>query len=316
MMHAFRASQILRLALLAVVAVICVTPSYAQKDLQVMVAGPWSYVTDSVAFPGRLLLVASGISAHHSVYILGGTSPFPPYPAPTLIQHPGSYALNYAATPATYSNTGNVPVVCGASISSPSTNVTPILNNSNKANYVISLPIPDGYSTYSGPYGSSESEVSSAPIPDANSAPPQVRYTTWMVLHYGVKKIPKSFQLTGSLSTTVSSSSGGISIVLGDDGTYDPKCDSVSLESVKERNALWTLKQYARFPKQTALGAQQPGQYDFGDCPDSGPLFATKQSEVMPKTWPFSPGSADCHSCQMSVNNAVSGATVSSTVGR
>jgi hypothetical protein len=220
------------------------------------------------------------------------------------------------STPATYSNPGNEPVVCGASISSPSTNVTPILANSSKTNYVISLPIPNGYSTFSGPYGSSESEVSSTQITNAASAPPQVRYTTWMVLHYSVKTIPKLFQMTGSLNASVVSSSGGISIVLGDNGTYDPKCDGVSLESVKERNQLWTLAQYARFPMQSAQGVQEPGQYDFADCPDSGPLLTKTELEVTSKRWRLSPGSADCHTCQMSVNGAVTGATVSSTVGR
>ena len=299
----FHSKRLGRRALLCVMASLCAWPSFAQQDLQVMVSGPWSYATDTT-YPNRLFLVAPGKSDHHKVYLLPGADPTvfkSGTPSPT-----GTYTLDYTAvkgTPATAYP--NPPVLSGVSIGSPAKKVRPILVNKKNKNYVISLPTPDGYSTYSGSMGTSESEVSNKRISNATVEPKQ--YTTWMVLHYNVAQIPNSFRVSNgaSLPTT----GGGISIVLGDPKDYDDDaiCDHVSLESVKERNRLWHVKQYARFPKLLdPQGTQNHGMYDYDRCSDSNP-----------KKYPLdlgAAGSADCHASQGNVNNAISGATVPTTV--
>jgi hypothetical protein len=340
MKQAYRCSQNLgKFVLLVVMAVGCARPSSAQQDLQVMVAGPWSYVTDSVKYPGRLFLVAPGSSTSHAVYIFPGTNPVfsssnPPVVSPTAPSPTGTYKLDYSYKGQYSATDQSPPVLCGAAISSPTTNVRPILNNASNSNFVISLPIPDGYSTFSGSIngwsGTSESEVSGTPILNSTAAPPARQYTTWMVLHYGVTQIPASFQLTGTAVGTISTTgstanySGGISIVLSDMGTADLVCDSVSLVSVKDRNGLWTLNQYARFPRQSSPGVQILGQYDFSHCSNSGPVSAMKNAathskvSAMKQSKPglLSPGSADCHACQMSVNSAIPGAITPTVVGK
>jgi hypothetical protein len=162
--------------------------------------------------------------------------------------------------------------------------------------------MPDGFSTYSGSMGTSESEVSSSHIPRAGSVMP-MQYTTWMVLHYAVTHIPDSFNLPDGrkVSTTGGSpsTSVGISIVLGvpsDDN--DMTCDHISLESVIERNRLWHLKQYARFPQMLDPATQYPGHYDYVGCSDSNPAKHPLGAV----------GGGDCHAAQMSINNAIPGA--------
>jgi hypothetical protein len=312
MKHTCVYSQTLgRVALLVVMAAFSVS-SMAQ-DLQVMVSGPWSYVVDQVNYPGRLLLVAPGKSAHHQVYMLAGTDPkVPKKPNTPTAYAKGTYKLNYQAQSAPYTTPDqDPPVLSGGAITDTADNVKPILDNANAANYVISLPTPNGYTTYSGSMGSSESEISGAHI-KANSVSPR-KYTTLMVLHYGVTKIPDFFQLADG--TTISTkgaspaTSGGISIVLGEDPNMavdNLPCDTVSLESVEERNGVWPLTQYARFPEQSISGIQVPGKYDYKHCSDSDPSKPPRQNKTA--------GSADCHGPQMSINSAVTGAIVPVTV--
>jgi hypothetical protein len=166
------------MALLVAITLLGAWPLAAQQYLQVMVAGPWSYVTDN-SFPGRLLLVAPGKSKTHKVYLIPGTNPLPHYPAPTST---GIYTLDLWNPSGLYTApTGLIaPTVCGASVDSTSKNYKRALGASN---YVISLPMPKAYSTYQGAMGTSESEVSAVTTTSGNHPPP-TQYTTWMVLYY------------------------------------------------------------------------------------------------------------------------------------
>lgn len=304
-MNTFLRQKVSRaIAFVFVVAPVLTHVSLAQ-DLQVIVSGPWSFVTDpSPNYKGRLLLVAPGQSSHHKVYILPGTDPttFTSASAKPL-SGPGTFRLDYTANKGTMLITDhNTPQVCGGAITSPATNVRPILDNSTSSNYVISLPAPDEFTTFPGSMGTSESEVSGAPIKKKGSAPP-LEYTTIMVLHYSVDRIPDQFTIAGS--SPVSTNGAGISIVAGDpDYSHDdPTCDHVSLESVKERNDLWALQQYSRLPGVLInSGVQNRGNYNYEKCSDHDPT-------VHPKG-PFAGGSADCHACQISINSAVTGAVI------
>jgi hypothetical protein len=297
-----------KIALVFVMALICAKPSAAQQDLQIMVSGPWSYVIDNVnaANRGRLLLIAPskdlhGHPSHHQVYLLPGVdaTAFTTATTPTLT---GIYKLDYDQT-----LKGTLPaqelepaVLCGAKIS----NLVIGTVSASRGNYVISLPMPKSFSTYvdsSGTYfGYSESRVSTKTF-NASVAP--VNYTTWMVLHFGVKSIPSRITVNGTASAPISTNGKGISIVMGDPNPTDDDltCDHVSLESVEERAGLWHSAQFARFPEEEdSTGKQKHYQYDYSDCSDHDPTVHPLGAA----------GSADCHACQMSISGAVPGATI------
>jgi hypothetical protein len=180
--------------------------------------------------------------------------------------------------------------------------------NAGMPRFAVSLPVPDYYSTYNGPWlkgnGFSESKVDTKPITPQT---PDGYYTTWMVLHYwvnGVGGVVPSANLTAilddqsSYSTTkysFTSDAGsqapiGISVVMGAVyGQNDISCDSFSQQSFDHATALWGLTLYASFPAEDLNGIQYPGAYHYG-CP-------ARHGEAG--------GSADCHKAQISINGAV-----------
>jgi hypothetical protein len=70
------------------------------------------------------------------------------------------------------------------------------LQNSSTANYVISPPIPDSHSTFSGRYGSSESFERTRGAECLHRRP---ALGAAGAVH-NVKRIPKSIQMNGSLA--------------------------------------------------------------------------------------------------------------------
>jgi hypothetical protein len=322
MRHTCRYWQTLgRIALLFVMAALFAKSSFAQKDLQILVSGPWAYVTDPAKHPGRLFLVAPN-SQHHMVYIFGGINA-----SDFANQHAigvGSYTLDFDPNiKGTYTAVDQEPaVLCGGAIADPNRLQIVLASTTN---YVISLPTPDGYSTYADPTfksdGYSESKVSSGHF--TTSVFPE-NYTTLMVLHYGIRVMPDSLMQAGTKTDTVKTtdatgnSAGGISIVVGDPEPKhnDSTCDHVSLESVKERNGLWNLTQYARFPKELNMqGLQDHYHYDYARCSDTDPTVHPLSKNSGDRVGLLSTGSADCHTCQMSINSAIPGAIVPTTVG-
>jgi len=308
MKHTCRCSQTMgRIALLFVIALLCARPSAAQKDLQIMVSGPWAYVA-SASDKTRIFLVAPA-SAHHKTYIFPGTNAADFRNQGSYIIGNGLYRLDFdPSLKAAYTPTPQEATVISPATVNDLNKVSAIV--SSTSNYVISLPAPDDYSTYVDPLGLvdgySESKV--APSSVTPSTPPKV-YTTWMVLHYSVKALPALLKQTGAANKSIATrdpagkAPGGISIVLGDPNLndYDPYCDSISLESLNGQNSLWGLTEYARFPKQDKYGKQRHYLYDY-TCSDSVPnMKAMGRARQMSLT---SGGGADCHSYQISINKA------------
>jgi hypothetical protein len=281
-----------KISLLFAVALAFAMPSFAQQYSEILVAGPWSYLTDPNN-PGWLFLVAPGGYADHPVYFLVNTTSG----SGASKVSPGTYTLTPVGETTTYTPpTGlTAPIVCGATIAS--TGVTSILTNTGNPNYVIRLPMPYGYAAFPGSMGTSLSEVSSNPILNAASAPPSLAYTTYMALYY-----PTVASFT--LQNVTAGAGQTLNIVLSDDGLRDPECDAPSLAGVKERDALWGLTQYARFPVQILSGGQwvQSSTYDYDDCINFGPALSRIQPGGMKRT---TPSSADCHACELVVNGAL-----------
>jgi hypothetical protein len=313
MTHTCLHSQSLgKIILLFLMALLCARLS-ATQDFQIMVSGPWSYA-ENPQQPDRIFLVAPP-STHHKAYILagpdaasfGGTVANPGKPI-----DPGNHTLDFpdSSYPGTYTAMPpDAPVVFHASVGAKK--LSTILSNTSRQNYVMSLPKPDDYSTYIDPAGKvdgySESKVSTVDASVKPSVQPQI-YTTWMVLHYGVKKLPPFLKWTGpnsppTISTTDSAArSGAISIVLGDPDLMDndAHCDIISLESLHERNGLWGLTEYARFPEQNGAGQQIHYLYNY-HCNDSTLKSMTVDHTPM---YSKSGGGADCHTAQLSINKA------------
>jgi hypothetical protein len=320
-----------RIAFLLLTSLLLSAQSFAQQDLQIIVNGPWSYVVQG----GRLWLVAPGKSVHHMVYIYSGLDVSA---WKTITPEPkNTYTLNFdtgfqQGTPPNPFNPEQATICNAHGVS----NVTSVLNNTGNTNYVASLPMPNAFSTYSDPNfqwdGYSESKVSDSAITQLTPPVPPALYTTVMVLHYWAQVLPDHLLLNNARISTVAQGTtpSGISIVTGDPNVGDdnPKCDDVSIESVAERNGVWTLNQsYALFPEETDLVGHQSHHYRYacassdssrhptmtlGErrkfCIDHGGKF--KHNLCI-----FSGGSADCHACQMSINEpALPGTTILSTV--
>ncbi len=321
-----------KIALLFLMAALCARPSVAQQsDLQIIVSGPWSYVRDQANYPNRLLLVApaknsQGQASRHQIYSWPGTNitANPSSVNSKLALQPGIYTLDFdQSLRHTPIPQGTEPTLCGASVTNAG-NVD--AGAVGAGNYVISLPMPDAFSTYIDPTGTysgtSYSQVSSSDISAGHPAP-EIQYTTLMVLHYGATSIPQSLMLSGPSLTgpvpikTVDSTGnfpGGVSILAADPTMTDddPRCDGISSQSIQERNYLWGTTEYARFPRfildSQGNYHQWPGHYDY-TCSDS-PLISSSSSKKGKKAKHAdsilskrSGGSADCHACQMSIIN-------------
>ena len=121
----------------------------------------------------------------------------------------------------------------------------------------------------------------------------------------------------------------GITIVSGDPNAYDDdlQCDTISSESVAERNSVWSLHQYAAFPEESDMTGHQTHHYR--PCPSSSMSMNSKSKMTASQKKEFciahdgtpagdkcmvSGGSADCHACQMTVNGAIPGANVPITI--
>jgi hypothetical protein len=303
-----------------------VRPLVAQQDFQVLVVGPWSYVSDA---SNKQLFLVTPSSKHHHVYIYSGQDirTWTSAGMQSKKKAPGVYTLGFDAG---FHNGTSInapledPIVCGASIGDPSA-IKAVLANSGNDHYVISLPMPDLFSTYSDTDfiwdGYSESKVAATPVTEATA--PSI-YTTAMVLHYWAQSIPDHLLLNNSPISTTEQGGGtnpGITIVTGDPNPKDDDrmCDTISLESVSDRNGLWQINQYARFPEELDLEGHQTHHYRY-TCPTAVlPSRLTERQELLCTASGGivkgdlcleAAGSADCHACQMSINGAVTGAII------
>ena len=139
-------------------AALCVKPSAAQQDLQIMVNGPWSYVAND---DKTIFLVAPG-SMHHKTYIFAGTDAAefakPAHQGDVIPAVKDSHVrFTDDGTPITYPSDGEGAAVYTAQ-ANPS-RVSAVLTGKALTNpsapqpYVILLPKPDSYSTFVDPNG-------------------------------------------------------------------------------------------------------------------------------------------------------------------
>lgn len=314
MMHTCRWSKlVMRSALLFGMALLFVRPSVAQQDFQVVVTGPWSYIHQG----SRLYLVAPGHSSH-GVYVYSGVDPsrwlsLSPFPS-------GTHTIDFI--PGTYQpgtrpvdSEGKIIPLAGSAVCNGGTpsNTQTIINNTGNLNFVISLPYPDKFSTFEDAnyvwdgYSESKVDLTNPVGPSALPAP----YTTTMTLHYWTQSVPAQINVDG-VRTDTSWPSGvplGITIAAAERGgnVCNNVCDNISLMSVNERNALFQIHQHASFPSVLDMVGHQSHHYNRSCSPTLLSKTAKeidKASEGDKSLNPFcatANGSADCHTCQMSI---------------
>jgi hypothetical protein len=299
-------------------------PCLAQTtDVEVEVAGPWSYVADP-SDGHRVIVIAPHSS--HSVAIFSGqdasqykSAPHNPVsglhrleftPAPCGA-HPDSYTKLYPVAVKDDPGDSDVDSAIGA-----------------KGNrYAVSVPKPCYYESYA----ESRSKVS------PNGITPQTtdaNYTTWMILHYKVKgTMPAPASLIEKPDVGVQGSSPvdfssnvnnsntkAISIVIFLDEDPDRKCDQQSADVFDQTTDLLNLKRLNRLFPELDYDPQHPKQtarYNrrcspIAAEPRQGTDGALAQATVKGDSHEMrkdhdrkAPGRADCHAAQINVNGAV-----------
>jgi hypothetical protein len=281
--------------------------SRAQTDVEIEIAGPWSYVADPM-HSDRIVIVAP---VGHVMAVFTG-SDITQYPGTPGVQTLGHHHLDFAVFPCgpmpssfyLYPANGVSPQTIQSALSSPST-------------YSLSLPKPCSYES------KTESVFKYHGVKPITGSDPERSLTTVMTLHYQVPSSAPTAVMDNATLTPIPFGIGGpkaISVVLFLDLDPDRVCDSHSRVAFDATLALWGLPQvYRLFPQLKyndgdKYNEQTPGSYG-PSCPSTpggSPLTVpdSGQAKVEPHKQAAAssrraPGRADCHAAQVNVNGAV-----------
>jgi hypothetical protein len=270
-------------------------------DVEIELAGPWSYVQDQHD-PTRILVVVPNAGHLLSVFSGEDINNYGSTPTP-----PGMHELDF-----TTASCGTHPL--SSAYLYP---VNGVSNTPNSPFYTISLPKPCYYESHA------ESRFKYGAQPPAD-ADPERSFTTWMILHYKVVGAAPTASLdNGAVPIPFSGTTKkAISIVTYINMPPDSQCDSHSSHAFYLTESLWNLQHvYRVFPNVQDLtnANQQCSTYDYKDCdknqdtavgglaspqcPTPPSLSASKGAIAREK--PKSPGRADCHAAQVNVNGVV-----------
>jgi len=285
-----------RAAFFLVGVLLSVTSAAQTFDFQIMVNGPWAYVVDPNPSndpnpDGRLqkrIVIVAPVSPHgsHTGHAFPGTDATA-YGQPGDVVNPGVvYYFDFPPGVRTFAGTRQptdwpaaaYPALQQVAIGDINKILTDPTYKPKLPRVVISLPLPDYYSTHAGSsYAAfAESKMDYQHITPWTQAKD---YTIWMELHYQLSALPDLSQ-AGNLMTNIKSFKQGdfqrrpcpdqpcgFSIVMAPNGSgSETKCDSYSLKSFADSTRLWGLEQYARFPEEADdVGTQNRGVYHY-DC--------------------------------------------------
>ncbi|MGC2695236.1 MAG: hypothetical protein WA738_05535 [Candidatus Angelobacter sp.] len=263
------------LSLLIAVAVL-LKPSTAQ-EVQIMVSGPWAYVTAPNPSPTPAIVIATAQIPHHGdVQVFSGEDAddfdsLPPTRDIITIAHnqPGKYTLVISGLDKCDPVPNPAPTPAPLAYPLNGVNVDSVLRGPSNG-FSILMPKPCYYTSFV--------ESRSRLAVDPNSIKQEdPAYTTWMVLHYKAKAgvIPTASvqEIANSQATFLSidppSDPPAISIVMGSDSPNETnsRCDSLSGQSVQLEGALFGAKLHYQFPRLLKYGEQS---HDYKqDCIDS-----------------------------------------------
>lgn len=316
---------------LYLVLVATVRPCLAQTttDVEVEIAGPWSYVVDPSDVQ-RIVVIAP--HSGHSADVFSGQDV-------SQYETPGDHPLELGLHRLEFT-----PAPCGAHQSSSAKLLPLTVQDSDVksaiaakgSRYAISLPKPCYYESYV----EARSIISRTTIVPPTS---EARYTTWMILHYKVSgSAPSPATLVerpdvGSQSSSsvdflsnANSTEKAISIVIYLDERPKRICDQQSADVFDQTQDLLKLQHLNRlFPEldfnmqhpqqtarynstcsQTLAESRQVSEEAAAHTAKSKPLVMHKnKGEKAPRTTVcpefHAPGRADCHAPQINVNGAV-----------
>jgi len=276
--------------------IICAAPCRAQ-DVEIDVAGPWSYVPDG----NRVMLVAPD-SANHEVDVFSGGDV--QNVSGALQPHKGHYQLEVPTFDHANCPSSPIPMSSGPyPLKIDPQTLKTIITAKNV--YTISLPKPCSYESYA----ESRAKVDTTSVSETT---PEKSYTTWMVLHYKVSAASLRTFVKGTANDGTTYDNGtanndllfsastahppstaalAISLVLYNVsmGFEDPVCDQHSADSFDDEiKTLWGQTNLNRlFPELFDTGArprEQSHRYNYTKCTQvlSGSAMRTSASPVTP----------------------------------
>ena len=300
------------LALLAIFAL----PSHAQtKEVEIEVAGPWTYAPHPDD-PAQILLI-SPFAAAHKVDVFSGGDAYLYGKDAT----PGSYSLVFAT--ACSGNAQSILKSKYIDFTVDAGQIKQVVGTQGRR-YAISLPKPCYFETYLP----ARAILSQQPI---NPPQGEANYVVWMKLHYTVANGVTAAKFTGkpdngqpsqvpqSISFAKSAKppkAEAISIVLYDMSLLeDYDCDSYSAHFFDVVAALWGQQGWYRLFPELNSNHDQTEPYN-ATCSQQrksssaamnkdGAMKSTKNKLTHLQQHPRTAGRADCHSTQVSLNGTV-----------
>jgi hypothetical protein len=307
-----------KIAFFILFAAVTSAASIAQTDVEIEIAGPWSYVQDP-ADASRVIIVAPDVG--HIMAVFKGDDAFDYLGATPAKPALGSHRLDF------------VTVSCGSASAHSSyflypangvtvQNIASVLTSTSA--YSLSLPKPCSYEN------GLESRFKYHGVKPVAVGDPERSLTTWMILHYKVNVTTTGADLdkgTANASNTPFGSNSGstkkaISVILYLDNSIPPdtNCDSHSATAFDSTLALWNLPHvYHLFPQLKDLinSNQQLATYSYScvqtynssskAMPNNNHAKVTLSAKrsITEKLKPMAPGRADCHAAQVNVNGVV-----------
>jgi len=293
--------------------------SFAQNNVEIELAGPWSYVQDP-ADQSRIYVIAPVMG--HKMAVFTGDNAYV-FSTP-LMPSPGAHRLDFATAPCNSQTTGEHPLYAIDGVA-PQT-ITDALASPNV--YVLSLPKPCSYQI------NDRSRFKFNPAKPVTGASQEQIVATWMILGYNATdpSVPSDFdKAVGNASKIPFGSNSGtnkkaISAILFVDPGVDPdqRCDSHSGTIFDSILDLWKSPHvYRMFPgvvpaANNANSNTQTNSYDYKNCYQkvigNETMFMPNQHQqeasssarkTKSKTLRKAPGRADCHAAQVNVNGVV-----------
>jgi hypothetical protein len=303
------------LAFVVCLTVLTSTTVRAQSDVEIEVAGPWSYAPDP-SDSSRLIVIAPNLG--HIMSIFTGDDAFN-YPSKTLPL--GPHRLDFPT------------VSCGSATASsyflyPANNVDPqlILAAAKSSSlYSVSIPKPCSYET------NIESVFKYNGVRPTTTTDPERSFTTWMILHYKVDSTTTGAALDEPSGTppntpfgnnVAGSTKKAISIIVYQNTAPHTACDPESAAAFDANLDIWKQPHvYRAFPELVDMpvqnsNQQEPGVYNNSCAQTYGSSgMATMDVRTKPKSntaktpdgilQKRAPGRADCHAAQVNVNGVV-----------
>lgn len=301
-----------RFVLFALFCGIISAAAHGQTNVELELAGPWSYVQDPND-ADRVIVIAPEMG--HTLAVFTGENAFD-YSNDT--EPPaGSHRLDFPTASCNSPSPSNHYLY-------PLNGITPktITDALSLASvYSLSLPKPCFYES------KFVSRLKYNAIQKVTQADEESSFTTWMILHYNVADptVPADLDKGTSkiqFGTNTRSNKLAVSVTLYVDLSIGPdtKCDKHSAAIFDSSLAMWKISHvYRAFPKLKDLisSNQQLRSYDYTckqDKADSSQMFVGDRTENQRRKAKLThsvirehraPGRADCHAAQINVNGVV-----------